>query len=283
MSFWSIGWSARPIRRRALPGGILRQHLDDPAELIRPELADQPPQAVDRLGAEPLERGEQALDGPCVPAHEELDAAVESAHELEQRPESSAEAGHLVVQGVAGRGGPRLVGAALDHRDNGVGLALFARGGDATEPLPMVADHAPRDGGGAALAGSSRSVSALDQPPLLALGEGQARRAVAHPERATDFGLRLRTIADEEVALDRGRGRRDAPGGPDRAPGHREGPTQLFGCRLGTRTKRATHGSMLLARGSARRSPGGRAGASGRGSRRLSERSHLPWREIHRC
>ena len=175
------------------------------------------------------ERGEHALDGPRVAADEDLDPAIEAlgrtggARRIGRRAARSSGSASVAARprasstqrSMTGRTGSvsRSLRAAATRRNHSQWSSTTFH---AVAAGPRWPDRRGT---------SARSIEA----PLLALRQRQARRAVAHPEGAAHLGLGQRTVGDEQVALDRGGRRRDAPRGTDLAPGLRERPSQRLG------------------------------------------------------
>ena len=139
------------------------------------------------------------------------------------------------VAGMLGGGAARLLGGLGDDDEDRVALAELALLDDPDEPLPVVADGTEGDARRSAPADPPRLRHPFDEAPGLRLGEGQARGPVAQPERLADLALGQRRLVGEQVAVDAGDRRRDAPGGAHLAPG----VGQLAADRLGTLRGRA--------------------------------------------
>ena len=107
----------------------------------------------------------------------------------------------------------------FEDGDDRVALADLPLGDHPPEPLPVVSDREIGGAGRPATADPARLRDALDDPPRFGLGEGQARGAVAEPERLADLALGERLLAGHEVGLDAGDRRGHAPGRAHVAPG----------------------------------------------------------------
>ena len=106
----------------------------------------------------------------------------------------------------------------FEHGDDRVALADLALGDDPPEPLPVVTDREIGGPGRPAPPDAARLRDALDDPPRFGLGEGQARGAVAEPERLADLAFGERLLAGHQVGLDAGDRRGHAPGRAHLAP-----------------------------------------------------------------
>ena len=148
---------------------------------------------------------------------------------------SSADAMAAVLrrgQAVIGFADPLGAPAAvLEQRNDGVRLAFLAHLRDATEPFPVTTDRDPGARRRATLA-DPPSICLLDQAPALALGQRDQRRPVRKAEGRADLRLAQRPTVRQQVSLDGGRRRGDAPGRADPAPAGGEVAPDLF--RLGT-------------------------------------------------
>src|SRR5439155_16723793 len=122
------------------------------------------------------EEAQASLELPGLDPRDEADRAIEQPHEDEEGREPVLELGEL---GVLGMRLDRLMGLRqrpFEDRDDRVALAELALGDDPSEPFPMVTDRSVGRAGGPTATDPSRLLDALDDSPLLSLGQGQARR-----------------------------------------------------------------------------------------------------------
>ncbi len=200
MTSWSGSPPSRSNRRRIVASGHAPEELERALELARLDLRHQ-------------------ADGP-----------VEQPDEDEEGGQPVAQRGQFGVARVRGEGGRRLPLLRLEDGDDRVALADLALGDDPPEPLPVVADREIGGPGRPAAPDPSRLRDALDDPPRLGLGQGQAGRPVAEPQRLADLALGQWFLAGHQVRLDPGDGRSDAPRRAHLAPRLRQlDPDRLGG------------------------------------------------------
>ena len=132
--------------------------------------------------------------------------------------------------------------------DDRVALADLALGDDAREPLPVVADRDVGGAGRTAASDAPRLRDALDDPPRLGVGQGEARGAMRQAERLADLALRERDAPNHQVGVDPPDRRRHAPGRAHVAPGVGELEAQRLGWRDRVPTRRNVRldGSVFL-------------------------------------
>ncbi len=83
----------------------------------------------------------------------------------------------------------------------------------------MIAYRDVGNAGGAATTHPARLGDALDDPPRLGIGEGEACGAVRQAEGLANLALRQRRVADHEIGMDASDRGRDAPRRAHFAPG----------------------------------------------------------------
>ena len=145
---------------------------------------------------------------------------------------SSSQSRRRCASASSGDGRHDLLGeldADRQPRLEGIGLAGPPFVGDALEPAPAIAHHAPRHCGRAGPRFPARVLDALHETPALELGEGQGRRPVAEAQGFPDVALGEQVARDEQVAVHAGHGGSDVPGRAHVAPGVGEGDADVLG------------------------------------------------------